>query len=269
MMILNVQEHINTDLNLLSELSSSHNLKLNPAKSFLMLFGSKKHTEFLKENFVLKINDVNLPIVNSTKNLGIILDSELRFKDHVKKAIQKSFSSLKLIFSNRHMLSTSLKKMLCDSLVLSNFNYCDFIYGYCLDSADKNRIQKIQNSCARLIYGIRKYDHISYIYKEHNWLKMDKRRTLHLGTMTMKLVRDQSSPIVLREKLQPRTNIHNCNLRNINKLTMPLHRTALFQRSFTFNAVKLYNSLPDDLLNIENIKQFKFKFKNYLLSIQS
>ena len=47
--------------------------------------------------------------------------------------------------------------MLCDSLVLSYFNYFDVIYSQYLDLNDKNRIQKVQNSCLILIFG-----HISH-----------------------------------------------------------------------------------------------------------
>lgn len=258
-------DKINSDLQIINQLSLEHNLKLNSSKSFIMLFGNKKHISSLKQILNINIEGVNLPIVNSARNLGVILDSSLRFKEHVTKMLQKTFLSLKLLYSNRHILNFKLKKNLSESLVLSNFNYCDFIYGPCLNVQEKNRIQKIQNSCCRLIFGLRKFDHISHTYQELNWLRMESRRTLHLGNFVINIVNRQDSSTTLKEKLIPRSSIHPRNIRNNNKLTMPHHCTALFQRSFLYNAVKFYNSLKPEYINLEPNK-FKVKYKEYLLA---
>ena len=59
-----------------------------------MLFGNKNNMNNLKGNLNINIDGVPLPIVNSIFNLGITLDSKLRFDGHVKKVIQKAFSFL-------------------------------------------------------------------------------------------------------------------------------------------------------------------------------
>lgn len=101
---------------------------------------------------------------------------DLRFKKDINRRIQKAYANLKMLYPNRHLLSQSLKLKLTDSLVLSHFNYCDVIYGPCLDKLDSNRIEKVQKSCLRFIYGIRKFEPISYKLKEAKWLCMEDRR---------------------------------------------------------------------------------------------
>ena len=44
-----------------------------------------------------------------------------------------------------------IKIRLCDTLILSIFNYCDILYGPCLDAYTSMRIQKVQNSYVRLL----------------------------------------------------------------------------------------------------------------------
>ena len=39
----------------------------------------------------INIDRVALPIIDSTKNLGLIIDTDFRFKGYVKKMLQKSF----------------------------------------------------------------------------------------------------------------------------------------------------------------------------------
>lgn len=262
---LQATDLINADLQKIKQVSEEHNLNLNSSKSCVMIFGNKNNINFLKDNLNINIDGVALPIVDSAKNLGLIIDNDFRFKNHVKKMLQKSFMSLKLLYSNRHILNFNLKKNLCESLVLSNFNYCDFIYGPCLDSFSTNRIQKVQNSCARLIYNLRKYDHISPAINNLKWLNMANRRLLHLGNFLINLISEPQSSSSLKNMFTFRSQIHSVNLRHVQRLTMPHHHTAMFKRSFTFNAVKLYNALPIDLLEMST-KKFKSEFKRYLLT---
>lgn len=258
---------INSDLLTVKELAEQHNLKLNALKSFVLLFGSRNYVNDLTNDFNINIDGLRLPIVNSAKNLGIILETDFRFREHVKKLVQRAISSLKLLYSNRHILNYKLKKTLCEALVLSNFNYCDFIYGPCLDFADRKRIQMIQNSCCRLIFGLRKFDHVSHTINKLLWLNMENRRTLHLGNFVFNLINKEDSYSPLKGKLVHRSSIHTLNIRFRNKLTMPHHNLAIFRRSFLFNAVNLYNSLKPELITLD-CKSFKFKFKDYLLNNQ-
>lgn len=258
---------LNSELDNVKSLSIEHNLKLNSDKSSLMLFGNKNNTQFLKDNLNIHIDGTRLQIVDICKNLGIVIDSNLRFREHVKSLIQKSFSSLKILYSSRHLLNFKLKVMLCESLVLSQFNYCDFIYGPCIDSFDKNRVQKVQNSCCRFIYGLRKYDHISSKINDINWLTMENRRAHHLGNFVHTLLTSENPPCNLRRKFLTRSNIHAVDIRFKDKLTVPRHRSAMFKRSFIYNAIQLYNSTPKEF-KMFNINKFKYKFKLHLLNKQ-
>ena len=112
-------------------LSVEHGSNLYSTKSKLMLFGSKNKVNIVKASLDIKIDNAILPIVDEAKCLGIIFD--LTFAQ-VKKLIAKAYSSSKLIFSNRHILTFNLKRMFCESLVLSHFHYCDFVFGFCLDT---------------------------------------------------------------------------------------------------------------------------------------
>lgn len=263
-----VDLYINQDLKILGELSRSHNLNLNPIKSCMLIFGNKNRVNDLKDVLNISVDGSKLKIVDSARNLGLLMDTELRFKEHLKQIFQKTYLSLKLLYSNRHIINIKLRKDLCESLVLSNFNYCDFVYGFCLDAQSRSRIQKVQNACLRFIYGVRKFDHISHLYRTINWLRMDERRILHLCIFVVKIVNNPNSPISIRERLVFRHNIHDRSVRDRSKLTMPHHQSAMFQRSFTYNAVKYYNSIPTDMLLL-NANLFKMKYKKYLLNLQN
>lgn len=172
---------LNYDLSNLKHISINHSLKLNPQKTNAIIFGKRKDKDVFMQRYsqLLKMDNCNINFQQVVKSLGLFIDSDLRFSHHVTHILKKSYTSLKLIFHNRHFLDVGTKALLCDSLVLSHPNYCDTVYGPCITNMDSNRLQKLQNSCLRLIYGIRKFDRISHKLKEISWLSMVGRRRLH------------------------------------------------------------------------------------------
>lgn len=65
-------------------------------------------------------------------------------KKKVWKCVQKEFCHLKLINQYRKILSDDLKVLLYEGLIVSEFNYCDAIYGFWLDSVDEKWIQAMK-----------------------------------------------------------------------------------------------------------------------------
>lgn len=246
---------INTETNNLINMAEKHSLIINPSKSQVMLFGRRKARKSVANHLAVVIKNTQLPVTDLSRNLGLYVDSELRFKKHVSLCIQKAYSNLKFIYLNRHILSKETKTVLVEALVLSQFNFCDTVYGPCLDSVDVIRVQRIQNCCLRLIFGLRRRDHVSHKLKELHWLNMLNRRKMHSFCLFHKIITSETPPYLFK-KINFRTDVHNLNLRNKGLITPPFHRTSVFQRSFTYNIAKLYNSLP---LNFKNVSHIKFK----------
>jgi hypothetical protein len=64
----------------------------------------------------VELENIEVPIVESAKNLGLVFDRTLRFKEHLNNLINKAFSSLNLLYAARDILCQKLKKQLCESL---------------------------------------------------------------------------------------------------------------------------------------------------------
>lgn len=253
---------LNFDLEGIQTYSFTHNLKLNDEKCSFIVFGPKFDDSNLVSTLNIHCGKSKLKLVKSVKLLGVVFDQDLRFKNHVSLLVKKSYVCLRQLYQNFNIINFKLRKKLCEMLVLPIINYCLTVFYPCLDSSYKYRLQKIQNNCCRFIFKLKKYDHISVKIKQINWLKLD----LHFQYLMAVLVHSTlstSTPPYLKKKLVHRRSLHSANLRHVSRLSMPCFRTALFQRSFSYNAVVIYN-------NIENIfkskpvnffkKQIKFKF---------
>jgi hypothetical protein len=163
-------------------------------------------------------------------------------------------------------LCQKLKKQLCESLVLSHFNYCDYVYGPCLDISDKLRVQRIQNACCRYICGVRKFEHITPHLRGLQWLNMYERRKLHLCIIAHKILSTPANQLPVSYNFIRRFEVHSVNIRRKSALTIPIHSTTMFERSFSYNAILLYNDVPRDLRSL-NQKKFKRKYKAHLLDL--
>lgn len=261
---ITVQNKINENLHNINKLSIRHNLTLNPKKCMVLYFG-RKNTLNKLGMIKIVINNETLPIVESAKSLGVIYDSNLKFSLQVNKVVQKCYLNLKLLYSNRHILNFNVRKNLCQSLVLSHINYCNFVYGPCLDTVDKNRLQKVQNSCCRLIFGLRKYDSgISAKIKLLSWLNISNHIKFQLLVFVHRVV-TSSTPNYINEKFIRRNQQHAINIRSNLLYAIPKFKTSFFKKSFSYNAIKLYNSLPQTL---KSLGVFAFKKKLKLLLLQ-
>lgn len=254
---------IGRDLECVLEVSLAHSLEINPNKSSVVVFGA---TGGNMPDVCLRMGSTVLPVKRVARSLGLCIDSELRFRDHISQCLKNAYFALKLIKPHRHSMSEKLKLSLCDTLVLSIFNHCDVIYGPCLDSCCIRRIQTLQNSCLRMVYGVRKRDHISNRLEQAGWLNMYNRRTLHMLSFFYKIVKSKTPPY-LHDRLTYRTDVHSLNIRRKTLLTVPQHRRQIFRRSFSYNAASVLGSFG--VVGLEqSLNAFKKRQKKYLFDRQ-
>lgn len=235
---------LNADLESVSKFAKSHSLKLNSAKTTVLLFGSNNHVAVCGDRVNLTMDGSPLVVSPSATYLGVDIDNTFRFRLYVSKLIKNACYKLKILYPYRNLFSLGLKAKLCESLVLSIFNYASPVYGPCLDVADKARIQRIQNSCLRYVFGIRKFDRISHKLADLKWLNMNNRRRYHSLILYHKIITTGTPPYLLH-KIRFRTDVHNINIRNRNLITPPRHRLSFYERSFSYSVYVAYNHVPN------------------------
>lgn len=214
-------------------------------------------------NLNIKLNNVLLVIKTACKNLGILLDCHLRFSGHVSNIIQKCIFKLKLLYLSKDILDPNIKLTLSNSLVLSHLAYCNIVFWPALLQKDKDSLQKLQNYCLRFVYNLRKYDQISQYFLQSGWFNIKERFEIQFARFIYKVIHSKQ-PVYLFEKLVTGSSIHDRQTRHRDMFCVPRHSTAFFQRSFTYNATKLYNSLPMNVREAPTLATFGKKLKQYI-----
>lgn len=263
--ILEANAILSSELSILLKTSSNHCLDINPNKCYGLLFGRIQARDQYEKLFSVSLDGKRLNSCKSARNLGVIMDTHLRFTEHINKCIKKAFINLKLIYNQRYILNPNLKKKLCDTLVLSQFTYCDSLYGPCILDHDAKRIQRLQNCCIRLIGSIKKYDTgITNKMAEIGWLNMAGRRKFHSYLLIYKIINNKS-PCYLFDKIKFRYDEHSLDLRHKFNIAPPIHRTTLYERSFSYQACILYNRISVNL-KINSYLKFKSSIRQLIFN---
>lgn len=262
-------QKLNEDLNRISQWSESHSLVLNPGKTKYIILGTKKKVNQISNiNPYIHIKGEKIERVTEARSLGLLVDEELRFEKHTVNTVRNCFYRLKVLYKIRDVLSKDMRIKLCDSLVLSKFNYADSVIGPRLLARTKSLIQRVQNACVRYCFRIPSRAHVSPYINDARMVKMEYRRQLHLATLLFGVIQNKA-PIYLYNKLSwVRANNNYATRASSYRLSVPAHRTAAFRGSFRYAATKCWNNLPPPLRILKNVHTFRSKYKLYLFNLQ-
>jgi len=233
-----------------------------------MLIGTNRQLRKLPGDLCsVKLNNVPVPYATHVRNLGLIVDQQLKWDRHVSHICSSIYLKLRNLSCHKNYLSKEMRKRLVVSLLLPVFDYCDVIYGT-TNISQCNRLKKNFNSCVRFICGLRKYDHISAAFQELNILAPEFRHALHTSILTFKVLQN-GFPIYLKEDMQLLSDNHSYSTRDALQLKVPTHKLELFKQSFRYSSVNTWNHLPIELRSANCTHKFSNQAKMYWKSKQN
>jgi hypothetical protein len=147
---------MNETLRLVHAWAGSNSLTINPIKSQVMIMSSHKT---LNASPVF-IGDNIIPYYESVLSLGLLLDSELLWEDHVSKVCKGVFDDTAMLYKSKHLTTLKTRMRLVRTLLIPKILFCCNMYMGC-SRASWEKINDAVNACARYIYGLRKFQSVS------------------------------------------------------------------------------------------------------------
>ena len=259
----------NEDLQRVTEYCKNNFLILNEDKCKYMFIGSAQNIKKLNESVInpVLINDKPLERVTQAKNLGMTYDEVLSWTKNINGLIAKAMGNFRNLLNFKNFLDSAEKQEFCQSMVLSQFNYCDIVY-MGIDKSLENKIQHIQNICLRYIFNFRKRDHPNYdkLRAKLGWLKMSESRVSH-GLIQMYKIINGHAPYYLRDFVTLTSEINEPRTRSqrAEKIWISKNfRTKIRRNSFLFSMSCKYNTIPEEITKSRTINSFKINIKKYL-----
>ena len=242
---------------------TQNKLKLNDEKTEALLF-HKKTTVLSDLPTSLQVGGADITFSSSARDLGYIITADMTLDKYVANLCRSAYYELYKISTIRHTLSIQTTNTLVCSFVLSKLDYCNSLLSGCPMYLIQ-KLQKVQNSAARLVLKANKFDHVTPLLRTLHWLPIQARIEYKLSTLCFGFFND-SSPAYFSDLLSiytPSRNLRSSSDSRI--LSVPTTKTVTYgQRTFSFCASKQWNSLPFIIRHSHSKESFKRALKTYL-----
>jgi hypothetical protein len=135
----------------------------------------------------VNVSGVAIQPAATVKSLGVILDRCLSFDQHISNVCKACYFHIRALRHVRDCLLDDVARTVACSIVSSRLDYCNSLYAG-MSSANFTRLQRVQNTLARVILKQRKSDHITPSLIQLHWLPV-RRVTFKLASITYKILR--------------------------------------------------------------------------------
>ena len=133
-----------------------------------------------------------------------------------------------------------------------------------LPSYQIEKLQRVQNSAARLATRTKKSEHISPVLYDLHWLTVKNRIIFKILLIMFKALHGLA-PGYLSDLITPYRPSRSLRSMVANLLILPKCRTKTYgERAFAVAGPTLWNSLPQFMRELTSVNQFKAHLKTYL-----
>ena len=211
----------------------------------------------------MNVNNTTFKPSQTVRNLGVFFDSSMTMSTHVTRTCKSINYHIRNISKIRKYVDTNTCHAAARALVLSRLDYCNSLLNG-IKQADIDRLQRLQNNAARIIFLQPKYTHASTLLEQLHWLPVKQRITFKTSVNMHKALSN-----VLPQYLTESLNFNKpgrsglCSGQN---LTIPRTHKMAGDRSFSVAGPRCWNALPSHIRNTNTLQTFKSKLKTHLFS---
>lgn len=258
-----VEEKLNTVLPIVENWMNVNKLKMNAAKTKFMIIRSIRKE--LRRNITLKCLDGTvIERVENTKYLGVIIDSKLRFEDHcdyILKKIGKKISFLNRIGKD---ISGYTRCIVYKSIIAPHFEYCNTILAG-MGETQLTKLQVAQNRAMRVILQCDRYTKVERMLHALQFMSIRQRLRYNVCIFVFKMVNGML-PEQLGNRIVLVGDMNERRTRQASNIVIQFRRTRSAQNSLFYKGIQMYNAMPTELKQCDDLITFKRMLKEYIIS---
>lgn len=240
-------------------------LSLNIEKTQYCIFksGNKSLSEF--NNLTLTIDSKTVSKVSSCKYLGIVLDENLTFEEHINNTVAKVNKFCGILYKLRYKLPNYCMKTIYFALINSHLIYGIEIYGN-TSITHLDPLIKVNNKLLRIIQNRNRRAHIYNLYNEYNTLPINYMFEFKILTFMHKYKFYKNElPEIYHNYFTYNNEIHSHDTKSSGSFHMEQANKNFGKRNLKILGSKLWNALPKTIQAIHSFGVFKRKIKLILL----
>ena len=156
----------------------TNKLKINDSKTEFIVF---KSPQLRCDLSGLSVNVGESQITQSlnVRDLGVTFDQFLNFDDYFTAICRSTYFHIRNIGKIRNLLPYNACSTIIHTLISCRLDYCNSLL-YNVSTHKTDRLQRLQNQCARILTKSPRREHITPVLKSLHWLKhINRTTTLH------------------------------------------------------------------------------------------
>ncbi len=227
---------------------------------------STKQTAAKITRLPLTIGGHDIEPTKTARGLGVLWDSNANMEAHINSICRAAFFQLQNIGKLRRYMNQSALETIVHAFITTRLDYCNSLL--CgLPASLLDRLQRVQNTAARILTGTPRQAHITPVLESLHWLPVQKQVKFKILLLIYKTITD-AAPVYLQEFITPHVSSHNLCSMDQNQVQVPFTSSSMVQsRAFSVAGPRLWNALPCAIRSACSTEQFKSKLKTHLFKI--
>ena len=176
-----------------------NNLLLNPTKTEAILFGTDQRLRSINHSTGVDVVGSVVKFTDALKLLGVTLDSSLSFDRHITEVCRSCHFHIRALRHIRPLLTNDAAISVANSIVSSRLDYCNSLLCNTTER-NLNKLQRIQNTLARVTCQSPRSSSASSLRKSLHWLPVRQRVIYKTALITYKALQT-GQPVYLRDLL--------------------------------------------------------------------
>jgi hypothetical protein len=238
------ENNINQTLNDVIQWLDNNHLQINLGKTKLMQFKSYRSPE---HHLNIEHNLNAIEEVKSTTFLGVTLDSNCNWREHVDMVCKKVNKFLFALWRLKQTVSLQTALIAYHGYILSVLRYGIILWG---NSVDSNRVFIVQKKCIRTLCGVNYRESCRPLFQKLNLLTFPCLYIFEIAKFVK--VHIEFFDFVDKETTRPQRKY---------RLALPADSKLVIRNKSAHNmCIKVYNKLPP---NLKTLSDIEFKNKLY------
>ncbi|XP_048585576.1 uncharacterized protein LOC5515075 isoform X1 [Nematostella vectensis] len=200
----------------------------------------------------ISINNQEIRSADSLKLLGVTIDSQLNFSEHISIACKNAGRRIGVLMRLRNLIPTNAKLVLYKSAVLPYLTYCHLTWHFC-KASDSRKLERLQERALRAVFKDWNCTYHELLIKAN--LSTLRNRRLQDICILMYKVKNGLCPSGISDLFSKKNT--NYNLRLSDFVIPRFHTVTYGKHSLRYMGAKLWNSLPRAERSIDSLKSFK------------
>jgi hypothetical protein len=192
---------LQADIDKISSWAAKWLVTFNPSKSESLVVSRKRNRPV---HPTLSMLGQNIPEVTVHKHLGVNISEDASWHIHIESIVEKAWKKVHILRRLKFLLDWKSLDVIYITFIRPGLEYADILWSN-ITKYDSDKLDKIQNECARIVTGATRLVSLERLAIESNWESLSDRRYKHRMThfykMYHNLVPDYLSSLIPRQEI--------------------------------------------------------------------